>query len=152
MAQESVHDLDLVEFSDLAWGFLDGDDGHEAEEEAWVALLGAGWPPTATIAQLRAHLDAIAELLAARSPAVPLRAVAALMTFLAAHPERRDVDEALFAEALREAFPVGELPDDVAAWLAARAIAPAAHRRHHGARQPRRGFHGRPTRPEPPIR
>ena len=117
MAQESVHDFDLVELSDLAWGFLDADDAHEAEEQAWVALLGAGWPPTATVAQLRAHLDAIAELLVAPSPAVPLRAVAALMAFLAAHPEHRDVDEALFAEALREAFPDGRLPGDVGAWL-----------------------------------
>ena len=152
MAQQSVHDLDLVELSDLAWGFLDGDDGHEAEEQAWVALLGADWPPIATIPQLRAHLDAIANALVAPSPAMPLRAVAALMAFLAAHPERRDVDEALFAEALREAFPVGELPDDIAAWLAARANAPAAHRRHHGARPPRRRFHGRPARPESPTR
>ena len=151
MAQESVHDLDLVELSDLAWGFLDGDDGHEAEEEAWVALLGAGWPPTATIAQLRAHLDAIAELLAAPSPAVPLRAVAALMAFLAAHPERRAVDEGLLGEALHEAFPGGELPGDIAAWLAARAHQPAPHRRRHGARPPRRRFHARPARPEPPA-
>ena len=152
MAEQLVHDLDLVEISDLAWGFLDADDSNEAEEQAWVALLGAGWPPIATIAQLRAHLDAVAEALDAPSPAVPLRAVAALMAFLAAHPERRDVDEALFAEALREAFPGGELPGDVAAWLAARASQPASHRRRHGARSPRRRFHARPAPHDPPAR
>jgi hypothetical protein len=152
MAPHSLHDLDLVQLSDLAWGFLDADGGHEAEEQAWVALLAADWPPIATIAQLRAHLDAVAGELVAPSPAVPLRAVAALMAFLAAHPDRSEVDQALFAEALRDAFPGGELPGDVAAWRAARANQPASHRRRHGARRPRRGFRGRPTRPEPPTR
>jgi hypothetical protein len=151
MAQHSLDDLDLVELSDLAWGFLDADGSHEAEEQAWVALLGAGWPPIATVAQLRAHLDAIAGALVAPSPAVPLGAVAALMAFLAAHPERRGVDEGLFGEALREAFPGGELPGDITAWLAARAKQPASHRRRHGAHPPRRRFHARPARPESPA-
>jgi hypothetical protein len=145
---QSPHDLDLVELSDLAWGFLDAAGSHEAEEQAWVALLATGWPPIATIAQLRAHLDAIAEALVAPSPAVPLRAVSALMACLAVHPDHRDVDEALFAEALHEAFPTSELPGDVAAWLVARSHQPESHRRRHGARQPRRRFHARPRRPE----
>ena len=152
MAQQSVDDLDLVELSDSAWDFLDADGSHEAEEQAWVALLGAGWPPIATVAQLRAHVDAIAEALVAPPPALPLRLVAALMAFLAAHPERHDVDEGLFDEALREAFPGGELPGDITAWLAARANQPASHRRRHGARRPRRRFHARPARPEPRAR
>ena len=64
------------------------------------------------------------QALAPPAPAVPLRAVAAVMAFLAAHPERHDDGDALLNDALREAYPLhGELPADVAAWL--------AHRRTH---------------------
>ncbi|HEX6020698.1 MAG TPA: hypothetical protein VFZ00_01800, partial [Solirubrobacter sp.] len=82
-------DLELVELSDRAWEIVDPEGAHEAEEQAWTALLPTGWPPLATLEELRAHLEEIVQTLDPPAPAVPLHAVAAVMTFLAAHPERR---------------------------------------------------------------
>lgn len=139
-----LHDLDLVELSDLAWGIVDPDGCHESEEQAWVALLGGDWRPVATIGELRARLDELAQALALPSPAVPLRVVAAVMTLLAAQPERPAGEERVLAEALDAAFG-GALPADVAAWLHARHTNPGARRRPHGADRPRRHFHARPA-------
>lgn len=148
---EPLNDLDLVELSDLAWGVVDPEDGYEAEEVAWVALLRAGWPPIAGDQELRLRLRSLAEALAPRAPAVPLRVVAAVMAFLAADPQRRN-GAAVVTDALREEFSDGELPGDVAEWLDARRRSPSPHRRRHGARRPQRHFHGRPAVPSAPPR
>lgn len=145
-----LNDLDLVQLSDLAWGLIDPDGSHEAEERTWVALLPAEWPPIATADELRVRLDEIAQAVEPPPHAVPLRAVAAVMTYLAAHPGGRAFGDFVLSESLREAFPERELPGDVAAWLADRRTAPAPRRHRHGARQPRRHFHSRPPDPDLP--
>ena len=141
---EPLNDLDVVALSDRAWEIVDPAGTHEAEEETWSALVPAGWPALATVEELRARLDEVVQTLAPPAPAVPLRAVAAVMTFLAAHPDRHGSDDALLSEALREAFPLGdELPGDVAAWLSERRLGSQPGWRRHGARQPRRYARGR---------
>jgi hypothetical protein len=137
MSPEPLSDIDLVELSDIAWQIIDPGGDHEAEERTWTALLHAGWPPLPTLADLRAHLDEIVTAVSPPAPAVPLRAVAAVMAFLAAHPQRRDVDEALLIDALHETFGA-DIPADVAAWLDNRRTSSEPRRRRHGAPQPRR--------------
>jgi hypothetical protein len=147
MLNAPLTDIDLVELSDLTWGLVDPDGEHEAEEQAWTALLPVGWPPVATVEELCARLEEIVQALVPPAPAVPLRAVAAVMTFLAVHPERRGGDQAVLVDAMREAFPSGVLAPEVAAWLDERRQAPPARERAHGAPDPRRHFHSRPFRP-----
>ncbi|MBI5103846.1 MAG: hypothetical protein HZB46_02445 [Solirubrobacterales bacterium] len=142
----TLSDIDLLALSDQAWDVVDPAAEHEAEEETWTAALRHGWPPPETVDDLRAHLDEVASSVQPRPPALPLRAVAAVMAFLAGHPERRDAGDALLLEAVREAY--GDaVPDDVAAWLAVRRRAPEAHRRRHGAPGPRRSG-ARPSAPD----
>jgi hypothetical protein len=143
-----LNDTDLVALSDLAWGVVDPEGQHEAEEQAWVALLAAGWPPIATVEELCARLEEVVQTLVPPAPAVPLRAVAAVMAFLAAHPDRRGDDEAVLVDAFREAFPSGVMAPEVAAWLNERRRTPIARERAHGAAHPRRHFHARPSSPE----
>lgn len=137
VGSEPLSDIDLVELSDIAWQIVDPDGDHEAEEQTWTALLHTGWPPLATLADLRAHLDAIVAAVSPPAPAVPLRAVATLTAFLAAHPERHGIDEALLVDALHETFGA-DVPADVATWLANRGTTPEPRRRRHGAAHPRR--------------
>jgi hypothetical protein len=146
MLNAPLTDIDLVELSDRAWGLVDPDAEHEAEEQAWVALLPVGWPPIATLEELCARLEESVQALVPPAPAIPLRAVAAVMAFLAAHPERRD--DAVLSDALREAFPSGDLPAGVASWLDERRRTPLAGRRGHGAAHPRRRFRTRPPTAE----
>jgi hypothetical protein len=146
MLNAPLTDVDLVELSDRAWGLVDPDAEHEAEEQTWVALLPVGWPPIATLEELCARLEEIVQSLVPPAPAVPVRAVAAVMAFLAAHPERRD--ETMLFDALQEALPSGDLPADVAPWLDEHCRTPLARRRGHGAAHPRRQFHTRPSNPE----
>ncbi len=147
MASDPLNELDVVGLSDLAWEIIDPEGDHEGEERAWVAALRQDRPPIAGLDELRARLGEIVESMSPPPPAVPLRAVSALVSFLAEHPERRRLEEAALADALRDAYP-HELPDDVARWLALRAREPASHRRRHGARQPRRQGGTRPVPPD----
>ena len=142
MVTGPLNDSDLIELSDFAWGLVDPEGEHEAEEQAWVALLPMGWPAVATVEELSARLGEVVRALVPPSPAVPLRVVATVMAFAATHPDRRD--EAVLPDALGEAFPGGVLPDEVAAWLADRRGRPPARRRSHGASHPRRHFHTKP--------
>ncbi|HEX6025737.1 MAG TPA: hypothetical protein VFZ00_27340 [Solirubrobacter sp.] len=94
---------------------------------------------------MRAHLEETVETLDPPAPAVPLEAVAAVMAFLAAHPERRD--EAVLTDALRVWFPDGELPSDLEAWLDGRRRSALPKRRAHGP-APRSHVRTRPAVPE----
>lgn len=149
MDPDRLNELDVVGLSGLAWEIIDPDGEHESEERAWVAALRQDWPPIGGVDELRARLDEIVEAMLPPPPAVPLRAVSALVIFLAEHPERRRPEEAALIDALREAYP-DELPDDVARWLAVRAREPASRRREHGASQPRRRGGTRPLPPDEP--
>jgi hypothetical protein len=104
---EPLDELALVALSDLAWDVVDPEGSYEAEEVAWVALLRSGWPPIARDQALRPWPRTLEEALAPRTRA---RVVAAVMAFLAGHPQRRD-DAALQSDALR-----GEIAADVATW------------------------------------
>jgi hypothetical protein len=148
MSPETLSDIDLVELSGTAWQIVDPGGDHEAEEQTWTALLRAGWPPLATVGDLRAHLEEIVTAVSPPAPAVPLRAVAAVMTFVAAHPERRDLGDALLVDALHEAFGP-DMPEDVAGWLEDRRSLAEPHRRRHGTPGPRRSG-ARPSPPEEP--
>jgi hypothetical protein len=97
----------------------------------------AGWPPLPSHVDLRAHVEQLASAVSPPPPAIPLRTVAAVMVFLAAHPERRDGGDALLVDALRHAFD-GNFPADVIAWLTGRRRSPGTRRRRHGASHPRR--------------
>ena len=137
MSPPPLSDLDLLALSDLAWDIVDPAGEHEAEEEAWTASLRHGGPPLATSDAVRAHLDEMVSALVPRPPAVPVRVVAAVMAFLAEHPERRDAGDALLIDAIHEAYG-DDVPGDVAAWLAVHRRSPEPRRRRHGAAHPRR--------------
>jgi hypothetical protein len=137
MIPKPLSDVDLVELSDIAWQVIDPGGEHEVEEQTWTALLQIGWPPLPGLAELRAHLDEIVTAVSPPAPAVPLRAVAAVIAFLAAHPERRDSDEALLIDGLHETFGA-DLPPDVATWLSNRRRSPEPHGHRHGAPHARR--------------
>jgi hypothetical protein len=137
MSPQALSDLDLVALSDRAWDIVDPAGAHEAEEQTWTVRLRRDWPPLQTADDLRGHLDQLAATVQPSPPAVPLRAVAAVMVFLAEHEERRDTGDAVLGEALRAAFGDGT-PADVAAWMAQRRRSPEAQRRGDGAAHPRR--------------
>jgi hypothetical protein len=107
MTPERWSDIDLVELSDVAWQVLDPDGDHEAVEQTWTAHVCAGRPPLPSDADLRTRVEQIATAVSPPAPAVRLRAVAAVMAFLAAHPERRDRGDALHAP---HAIAVSEAP------------------------------------------
>jgi hypothetical protein len=145
MAGEPLTDIDLVALSDTAWQVIDPEGEYEGEEQAWSARLGFGGAPLASLQELRTCLDQLVEVLTPEAPAVPLSAVAAVVAFLAAHPDRHDLGEALLQDALHDAFGT-RLPAAVAKWLSARRAQPGPHRHAHGAPQPRRTL----ARPSPP--
>jgi hypothetical protein len=134
---QPLSDIDLLELSDMAWQVIDPDGDYEGEEQAWATHLHTAGPPLAGLEELRTQLDELVSALSPPAPAVPVRAVAAVMAFLAAHPDRHDLGEALLMDALHDAFGA-DLPGDVMAWLSARRAQPGPRRRGHGAAQPRR--------------
>ncbi len=140
-----VNELELLALSGLAWEIVDPEGDHEAQEQMWTAALHEDWPPIEGAEQLRARLEGIAETIVWSPPAVDPQALVAVMVFLAEHPQRRRIEEAVLLDALDDAYPDG-LPAHVTAWLAERRATPDAHRRGHGAREPRR----RATRPSLP--
>ncbi|HEU4975698.1 MAG TPA: hypothetical protein VFT50_11455 [Baekduia sp.] len=137
MTPEVLSYLDLLALSDLAWGVVDPAAEHEREEQAWTSALPHGWPPRATTDDLRVHLGQVVSSVPLPPPAIPLETVAAVMVFLAEHPERRDLGDALLGDAVRDAFD-GDVPAGVARWVALQRRAPGQRRRSHGAAQPRR--------------
>jgi hypothetical protein len=145
MAGEPLTDIDLVALSDAAWQVIDPDGEYEGEEQAWSARLESGGAPLASLEELHAHLDQLVAALRPTAPAVPPSAVAAVVAFLAAHPDRHDLGEGLLQDALHDAFGTSP-PPAVAKWLSARRAQPSPHRHAHGAPQPRRT----PARPSPP--
>jgi len=145
VAGEPFTDIDLIALSDTAWQVIDPDGEYEDEEQAWSARLESAGAPPASLHELRAHLDQLVAGLTPTAPSVPLSAVAAVMAFLAAHPDRHDMGESLLQDALHDAFGTRP-PAAVANWLSARRAHPGAHRHSHGAPQPRRT----PARPSPP--
>lgn len=149
VTREPLTDIDLVALSDAAWQVIDPDGEHEAEERAWIARLESGGAPIASLGELRTHLDRLVASLSPATPAVPLSAVAAVAMFLAAHPDRHELDEGLLQDALRDTYGTGP-PAEVAEWLSARRAAPSPHRHTHGAPQPRRtSSRPRPADSEP---
>src|ERR1019366_3882509 len=108
-------DLNLIALSDTAWQVIDPDGEYEAEEQAWSARLQTGEAPWASLEELRTHLDQLAAELGTTAPAVPPSVVAAVMIFLAAHPQGHDLGEALLTEALDDAFGSAP-PAEVASW------------------------------------
>lgn len=145
MAESALHDLDVLELSTLAWGIADPEGLHEAEEQVWTAALARGWPPLGSTAELRSFLDSAVQALLPPAPSVPLTAVAALMVFLAAHPDRRQDGDSVLAAALHEAFGDELPPPAVSAWLTERRSQSTPRARHHGAVAERRRFHSRPS-------
>jgi hypothetical protein len=137
--------IDLVALSDLAWTMLDPDGEHEALEQAWTAALPNDWPPAIDNEELQARLKEAATRLRPAGDDALLELVATVIGYLAAHPDRRHVDQAVVAEAVHGQYGAGP-PDDIARWLARR-TPPRAHNRRHGAPKPRRHLHSRPPAP-----
>ena len=133
---------ELIELSDLAWTIVDADGEHESIEQAWTAALPDDWAPGAGLDELRMRLDQVTETVKGNDHAALPGVVAAVIVYLAAHPQRRRPEQALIVEALRDEY--GEhLPDEVAAWLA-RQPSRTAHVRHRGPRTRRRYLHSPP--------
>ena len=150
--RDSLTPIDLVELSDLAWTLVDPTGAHDEEERLWIAALPHDWPPPQAPDQLQERLD---ETVAALRPAADvgrLELVVAAMCFLAAHRQRRVLDEGLFQDAIREAYGEQRPPGEAGRALAERAEALTAHSRGHGARRSRRHYHGRPDPADPPLR
>jgi hypothetical protein len=143
--EEQPSVIELIELSDLAWTIINSDGEHDSIERAWTAALPDDWAPAEGVDALRIRLGEITDLLQAAGESVLLEVVSVVIVYLAAHSDRRRVEQAVIGEALHEQY--GDIvPEDIAAWLA-RQPSPAAHRRHHGARAPRRHFHTRPPAP-----
>jgi len=141
-AEDQPSIIELIELSDLAWTIIDPDGEHESIEQAWTAALPADWAPAEGVAYLRGRMSEIAGLVRGDGDAALLEVLSAVIVYLAAHPERRRVEQAVIGEALGEEYGE-EVPDEIADWLS-RGPDLTAHPRHHGARQPRRHFHSRP--------
>jgi hypothetical protein len=88
----------------------------------------------------------VTDLLQSAGGAVLLEVVSAVIVYLAAHPDRRRVEQAVIGEALRERYG-RNVPADLSEWLAGQPR-PAAAPRRHGARARQRHFHARPVAPE----
>jgi len=140
--------VDIVELSDLAWTIVDPDAEHEQLEQAWTAALPHDWPPPADLQELRVRLTEAVEALRSAGQPPLLEIVSAAVIYLASHPERRRVEQAVVGEALREEYR-GDLPPEIDDWLARQPVA-APRQRPHGAPAPRRHYHSRP--PEAPER
>jgi hypothetical protein len=122
MEPQPLNQNDVVELSDQAWTVVDPEGEHEAEERRFVEVLlkgPAGGFPLSGDSELRAHLATTVESVAGDLVPAHLQAVAAVITFLARHPERRSPDERVLGEALHDAFPRG-IPPSVADWLRTR--------------------------------
>ncbi len=136
---------ELIELSDLTWTIVDVNGEHEALEQAWSDALPDDWAPAEGVEQLRARLGQITDALSDTGDAGLLGVVAALIVYLALHPEKRRVEQALVGEALREEYGA-HLPDAITTWLA-RQPPVTAHARQHGAPAPRRHLRSRPPAP-----
>ncbi len=134
--------IELIELSDLAWSIIDPTGAHEAIEQVWTAALPEDWAPAVGIDDLRIRLGEIAGRLSRDGDRALLEVASAVIVFLAAHPDRRRIEQAVIGEALREEYGDSK-PDWIADWLARR-DGPAARVRAHGADAPRRHFHSRP--------
>jgi hypothetical protein len=134
--------IELIELSDLAWTIVDPDGEHESVEQAWTAALPDDWAPAEGVEELRGRLGQVTDTATGDGDAALLEVVAAVVVYLAAHPGRRRVEQAVIGEALREEY--GEdVPGEIADWLA-RHPSLAAHPRRHGAPAPRRHLRSRP--------
>lgn len=134
--------IELVELSDLAWTIVDAVGEHESIEQAWTAALPDDWAPAEGVEALRVRLDEVRDRVQGGGDDPLLKAISAVVVYLAANPERRRAEPAVIDEALRDEY--GEdLPVDLASWLV-RQPSLTARTRHHGARSARRHFHSRP--------
>ena len=112
-------DLELL--SEFAWVFVDFLGLNQAQRRRWSAALHADYgygPPFESMEALRQHLEAASAATETSPSDVPIRLIALLITFFAAHPDRHEISRKLLADALREAFAGAELPSDVRYWLA----------------------------------
>lgn len=141
--------LDLVALSDIAWSVVDPLGIYEQEERSWVELLPSPAPPAESTKALASSLDAVVATLADRADAGRLRLIVALMCFLAAHPEHRELDEGLIQAALEEAFAPDAVPAEIAAALEQRADALDARVRVRPSRHP--APHAERQRPAPEL-
>lgn len=111
----------LEHLSEFAWVFVDPLGLNQAERRSWDAALHADYghgPPFDSMEALRQHLEAASEATDVGTTDVPIRLIALLVAFFAAHPDRHEVSRKLLADALREAFAGAELPSDIQRWLA----------------------------------
>jgi hypothetical protein len=138
MATRELYDFDVPALCDRAWDVVDPGAEHAEEERIWTILLRPGEDSLTSSEELRARLDHLVRTETPRPMAIPPRVVAAVMLFVAEHPERRDAGEALLRDALRAAYGL-QPPPDVTGWLRVRGRFPAARRRRHGAAIGRRG-------------
>ena len=106
-------------FADEGYGFPVGGSPRRPPPDGVVSPGAVGYDINCGVRLLALPVTAeelsapVREALVPPAPAVPLRAVAAVMAFLAAHPGRTGADEAVISDALRDAFPGGALPADV---------------------------------------
>jgi hypothetical protein len=130
-----------------ATAVVDPEGQHEQLEQAWTAALPRDWPPPVDLEQLHARLrETVVALRPASAPAL-LELVSVVIVYLAAHPERRRVEQAVIVEAIHEAYGTN-VPAELADCLA-RGPGLEPHPRHHGSPAPRRHLHSRPPlRPE----
>ena len=121
---------DAMALSDRAWEIVDPEGLHEAEERAWSEELSRRFAADGSCEsfdELRERLAAVRASVGESMSSVPPAAIGALIAFLAEHPERHELGEALISDAVRDQA----LGDDVLAWLSERREVPeAAHRRH----------------------
>jgi hypothetical protein len=141
-SEDQPSTIELIELSDLAWTIINSDGAYESVEQAWTAALPDDWAPAEGVGELRARLSQVSDRLRGAADAASLEVVAAVIVYLAAHPERRRVEQAVIGEALREEYGEG-VPEEIAEWLA-RQPSVTAHPRHHGVPAPRRRPHSRP--------
>jgi len=107
--------IELIELSDLAWTLINSDGEHDSIERAWTAALPGDWARTEGVDELRTRLSEITDRLRTTGDTALLEVVSPVIVYLAAHSDRRRVEQAVIGEALHEQYGDAVL-EDIAAW------------------------------------
>jgi hypothetical protein len=136
--------IELIELSDLAWTIIDPRRAR-VDRAVRPAAVRADWAPAEGVAALRDRLSDVTDAVRADGDVALLRVLSAVIVYLASHPERRRVEQAVVGRRWTRNTGGAAGRDR---GVAARQPSPPAQTQRHGARQPRWHFHARPVERE----
>ncbi len=140
---------DAMALSDRAWEIIDPEGLHEGDERVWAEELSRRFAADGaceTFDELRERLAAVRAGAAEGMTSVPPAALVALVAFLAEHPARHELGEALLSDAMRERSLSDATGEELIAWLSERRETPDPEHRHHTLPEELRHIGHRPPR------